>query len=74
VVVDRLAVGDRQQPAAQVARVAQLRVGAQGREEGLLEAVLDAVPADGAAQDRHHGGGMLVQHGLKRGQRGHSWD
>ena len=47
-VVDRLAVGDRDQPAAQVAGVAQLRVGAQGGEEGLLEAVLGAVASDRA--------------------------
>ena len=40
VMVDRLAVGDRQQPAAQVVGVVELRVGAQGGEEGLLEAVL----------------------------------
>ena len=73
-VVDRLAVGDRQQPAAQVARVAELGIGAQRRQKGLLEAVLGSVAADGAAQDSHHRGGMLVQNGLKRRQRGHSVD
>ena len=40
VVVDRLAVGDRQQPGAQVGRVAQPWVGAHRRDERLLEAVV----------------------------------
>ena len=40
VVVDRLAVGDRQHPGAQVVAVAQPRVGPQRRQERLLEAVV----------------------------------
>jgi hypothetical protein len=60
VVVDRLAMGDGQQPTAQIAVVAQLRVGPQRRQEGLLEAVLGVAPADGAAQHRHHVGGVVV--------------
>jgi hypothetical protein len=74
VMVDCLAVGDGQQPAAQVAGVAQLRVGAQRGEEGLLEAVLRIAAADGPSQDRHHLGGVLVEQGLKRGQGGQVTD
>lgn len=65
VVVDRLPVGDRHQPAAQVAGVAQARVGAQGGEKRLLEGVLGPLAADRAAQHRHHLGGVLVDQRLE---------
>ncbi len=74
VVIDRLAVRDRQQPAAQVAVVVQLRIGAQRRQEGLLEAVIGIGAADGAAQHGHHVPGVLVEEGLERGQGGHVMD
>ncbi len=38
--VDRLVLGDSEQPGAQVVGAAQLRVGAQGGDPGLLEAVV----------------------------------
>ena len=74
VVVDRLAMGDRDQPAAQVAVVLQLRVGTQGGEEGLLEAVLGVGAADSPPQHRHHIGGVLVDQSLERRQLGHLVD
>lgn len=64
-VVDRLAVGDRQQPAAQVAIVVQLRIGPERRQKRLLEAVLRVSPADGPAQHRHHVGSVLVEQDLE---------
>ena len=70
VVVDGFAVGDRQQPAAQVARVAQLWVCAQRGEERLLKAILGLAAADRAAEHRHHLSGMVVEQGLKGWQRG----
>jgi hypothetical protein len=74
VVVDRFAMGDRDQPAAQVARVAQPRVGAQGGEERFLEAVLGVHPPDGPTQHRHHVGGVLVDQDLKWRQLSHLVD
>ena len=66
VVVDRLAMRDREQPGAQVARVLQARVGAQGGDEGLLEAVLGVVGADGRHQEPEHVGAVLIHQRLKR--------
>ncbi len=74
VVVNRLAVGDRQKPAAQVGRRLQLGVGAQGGDEGLLEAILGVKAPDGAAQHSHHGGGVFVEQGLEGGQLGQGVD
>jgi hypothetical protein len=74
VVVDRLAVGDRQQPAAQVVGVAEPWVGAERRQECLLEAVLGVGAADGAAQGRHHDPGVLADQCLERGESFHLTD
>jgi hypothetical protein len=74
VVVDRLAVGDRDQPAAQVAVVLELRVGTQRRQERLLEAVLGALAPDRPAQHGHHLGRVLVDQDLERGQCAHHMD
>jgi len=74
VVIDRLAMGDRDQPATQVPPVLQLGVGPQGGEEGLLEAVLGAGAADRSAQDGHHVARVLVDQGLERGQFAHLVD
>jgi hypothetical protein len=52
--VDRLVVRDREQPGAQVAAVLQPGVGAQRGDEGLLEAVLGLVRADGGDQESEH--------------------
>jgi hypothetical protein len=73
VVVDRLAVGNRKQPAAQIAGVFQLRIGAQGGDEGLLETVVGIGASDCATQHAHHVGGVLVEKGLEGRQLGHSW-
>ena len=50
VIVDRFAVGDRQQPAAQISVVIELRVGPQRRQERLLKAVLGVVRPHGRDQ------------------------
>ena len=74
VVVDRFAVRDRDQPAAQIAAVLQLRIGAQGGDEGLLEAVVGVAAPDRAAAYGHHLVRVLVDQGLERGQLSHLVD
>jgi hypothetical protein len=73
-VVDRLAVGDRHQPAAQVVVALEPRVGAQGGEKGLLKAVVGVDPADRPAQDPEHLAGVTVEQDLERGKRAHHRD
>jgi hypothetical protein len=73
-VVDRLAVGDGDQPSAQVVAVLELRVGAQRGQEGLLKAVVRVDPADRAPQDSEHLAGVIVEQLLERGQFGHLVD
>ena len=67
-VVDHLAVGDRQQPAAQVRGVAQARIGAQRREPGLLVAVVGVDRTDARDQEAVDIASMRVEQCLERGQ------
>ena len=69
VVVERLAVRDRQKPAAEVVRVAQARVGAERRDHRLLEAVVGVDGPDGADEKPQDGIRVIVEQALKR--RGH---
>jgi hypothetical protein len=46
--------------------MAELRVSAQGGDEGLLEAVLGIVRADGGAQECQHRHSVPVEKALKR--------
>ena len=75
--VDDLAARDGEEPAAQIGRVIQSRVGAERAQHRLLEAVLGLRRPDGAVQEREHGGGMVVEEALEgrqwgRVHRGHS--
>ena len=72
VVVDRLAVRDREQPGAQVAGVLKLGVGAQRRDERLLEDSPRHRMADGGHQEAEHVGAVLVQQRLE-GRKGLIW-
>jgi len=66
--IDRLAMGDRQQPAAQVTVVLELRVRPQRREEGLLKAVLGVAWTDAGDQESQHVVLMAFEQLLERGQ------
>ena len=70
VMVERLAVGDRQHPAAQVLGVAQPRVGAHRGEERLLEAVVGVLAADRRHEEAPDRLALLVEEALEGG-RGH---
>jgi hypothetical protein len=65
-VVDRLAVSDRQQPAAKVRSIAQARVGAQRRQPGLLVAVVGIGTTDHRHQEAVHVATVRVEQLLKR--------
>jgi hypothetical protein len=67
--VDRLAVRDGEQPRAEIAGVIQLRVRAECGDEGLLEAVLGVMGADGGDQEAEHVGAVLVEQCLEGGKR-----
>ena len=67
-VVDGLAVGDREQPTANVGRIPQLRVGAQGRQPRLLVAVVGVDGAHGGDQESVHVAAVRVEEGLERWQ------
>ena len=68
--VDDLAARDGEEPAAQIGRVTQSRVGAQRAQHRLLEAVLGLRRPDGAVQEREHRGGMVVEEALEGRQWG----
>ena len=63
--VDRLVVGDRQQPGTRRGVGAQTRVGAQCREKGVLEAVLRRLHPDHRPQRAPHRVAVLVEQDLE---------
>jgi hypothetical protein len=65
VVVERLAVRDREDPRAQVRVAAQARVGPHRGQEGLLEAVVRLLAADGRHQEAVHVVAVLVEERLE---------
>ncbi len=70
--VQCLAVCDRQHPRAKVmprSARPQTGVGAQGRDERLLEAILGLLASDGRDQQSPHVLAVLIQEELKRGER-----
>ena len=67
-VVDRLAMGDREQPAAQVGGVAQGWVGAERGDEGLLETVVGIRRAHDSNQQTVDVALVLVQQSLEGGK------
>ena len=66
--IDRLAMGDGEDPGAKVAIVLQAGVGAEGGDEGLLERILGVVGADGGHEETEHVRAMLVEQVLKGGE------
>jgi hypothetical protein len=68
VVVERLAVRDRQHPRARVLDP-RARIRAQRGHEGLLEAVVGGVAPDGGDEEPPHGLAVGVQEALERGRR-----
>ena len=69
VVVDRLVVGDGEQPGVEVAGVRQSVVGAERRDERVLENVLGVVRADRGDEVSEHVGRVLLEHLLERWKR-----
>jgi hypothetical protein len=67
-VVERLARRDRQDPPPQVVGVPQARIGAQRRQERLLEAVVRVVRADGRVQETVDVGPVLLEEARERRQ------
>ncbi len=66
--IGRLALRDHVEPGPQVVGVAQPRIGAQRREERLLQAVLRVNGADAGDQEAMQLGGVVVDQPLERGQ------
>ena len=69
--VDRLAVGDRQQPRPHVAVGSEPGIRPQRGDERLLPVVLGVGRPDQAAQQPQHRRSVLVEHGLER-REGHA--
>ena len=65
--VGGLAVGDGEQPAAQVG-VHDAWIGAQGREEGLLVSVVSLDASEETDQEVVYVGAVVVEQGLEGGQ------
>ena len=63
--VDRLVLGDLEQPAADVVGPAQARVCAQRRYPGLLEAVVGVHRAGGGDEEAVHVGPLRLEDGLE---------
>jgi hypothetical protein len=66
--VDRLVLRDPEQPGAQVVAAAELRVGAERRDPGLLERVVSLRDAGRRDQEAVHVGSVLFEESLKGGQ------
>ena len=63
--VDRLVLGDPEQPRAQVVATAQLRIGPQGGDPGLLEAVVRLAGPGAGDAEAVHVSAVLVEESLK---------
>ena len=63
--VDRLAVRDRQHPGAQIGVRAQLRIGAQRREERLLKRVIGVVAPERGDEEAQHVVALRVEEALE---------
>jgi nicotinate-nucleotide pyrophosphorylase (carboxylating) len=69
VVIDRLAVRDREQPGAQVSGVLEPWIGPERGDEGLLKAVLGVVRTDRGDEETEHVRAVLVEQLLEGGKR-----
>ncbi len=68
VCVDHDSVGDRQHPRPEVSGMTECRIAAQCSEEGLLEGILRALPAQPANEESEDEVAVLLVETLERGQ------
>ena len=64
--IQRLATGDGKQPPPQIATVPQARIGLQGRQQSVLQAVIRLRPPHVPNQEPAQTRSMLIQQPLKR--------
>ncbi len=68
VCVDHDSIGDRQHPRPEVSGMTERRIAAQCSEEGLLEGILRALPAQPANEESEDEVAVLLVETLERGQ------